>query len=96
MSVYIIQDRHEPWNRYAATRATERDARELVRELEDFDRDDGVYEPDRYTVKKRAYCYNDYAEKCGYGHLGICMLENPDIDCPLVRKRAAAMAADTR
>lgn len=93
MSVLIIQDNQEPINQYVASRPTPKEAEMLVKELEEFDRESGEYVPNRYEIKRRGYCYNDYAEKCGQCTNGICMLEHPDIDCPLVRKRAAAQSS---
>lgn len=90
MAVYIIQDKYDPWNRYAASMPTEAAARKLILETEESDRESGEYEPDRYSVKERGYCFNDYAAQCGCCTNGICMLEKPDIDCPLVKNRKAA------
>lgn len=90
MSVFIIQDKYEPEDRYIASRPTLEEARMLAEEFEEFDREAGEYEPDRYRIKDRGYCYNDYSEKCGFCKTGICLLEHPDADCPLVRKKAAA------
>jgi hypothetical protein len=93
MAVYIIQDILEDENHYIASRAALEDAQKLVGELEEFDMEEDSFLPNRYKIRERGYCYNDYSEKCGHCMTGICMLQNPDIDCPLVRKRAAAMAA---
>ena len=95
--VFIIQDTLEQDARkYCASRSTLEEAQTLVKDCESFDREMDEFIPDRYQIKKRGYCYNDYSQKCGYCTNGICMLDKPDIDCPLVRKRAAMMAADNR
>ena len=93
MAVYIIQDKFEDKKQYCASRTTLEDARQLVKELEDFDWEEGDYVEGRYTIELRGYCYNNYAEKCGNCTNGICMLKDPDVNCPLVGKRALLQAA---
>ena len=91
--VFIIQDKKEPDQRkYCASRPTLKEAQELIKDCESFDRELDEYIPDRYSIKKRGYCYNDYSSKCGYCTTGICMLDKPDIDCPLVRKISIIVA----
>ena len=91
--VFIIQDKLEDSKTYIASRPTLEEASCLVKDVESFDREMDEYIPDRYKISKHGYCYNDYSSVCGWCTNGICMMEAPDINCPLVRKRAAAQAA---
>ena len=91
--VYIIQDILEDPKKYAASLPTMEAAKKLVKDAESFDREMDEYIPNRYVISKHGYCYNDYSAICGWCTNGICMMMAPDINCPLVRKRAAAQAA---
>lgn len=90
--MYIIQDKKEDRLKYVASFTTRAAAEAVVRDLEDQDKRDGIYEPDQYVVNRRGICYNDTSKTCGHCTNCICMLEHPDLDCPLVKKRAALAA----
>ena len=87
MSVYIIQEKYMDPLVYIVSAGSMRDAVRLRLELEDIDRMDNAWEPDKYRISKREYCYSDYSMKCGACHKGICMLENPDKDCPARKQK---------
>lgn len=87
MSVYVIQDKYQDPLTYIVSAGSMRPAVQIRLELEDIDRLDNVYEPDRYRIAKREYCYSDYSEKCGAGYKGICMLPDPEKDCPALRQK---------
>ena len=91
---YLIQDVTEDPRYYISSHKLEQDALQLVQELEEQDKKDGTYQSGKYKVSKHGICYNRYAHKCGHNTNSFCMLEHPDTDCPLVKKRAAMKAAD--
>lgn len=91
--IFIIQDKNEDPIQYIASFTTSLAAEDLLKELEAQDREDGSYEPDKYRIRRAGICWNDYSKECGNCTNSICMLERPEKDCPLVKKKAA-MAAD--
>lgn len=91
--IYIVQDTEEDDMIYIASYTTEEAALMAVSELEAQDIEDRTYRPGRYKVSRHGICYSNYARKCGHCTNSICMLKNPDIDCPKIKKRAAAQAA---
>ena len=90
--VFIVQDKQEDPLTYIGSLTVLAAAEDLVRALEDQDREDGCYEPGRYIVRKAGLCYSDESKTCGYAHNCICMLEKPDIDCPKAKRRAVQLA----
>ena len=90
MSVYVIQDKYHDPLTYIVSAGSMRSAVQLRLELEDIDRSDNVYEPDKYRIEKREYCYSDYSGKCGAGYKGVCMLPDPEKDCPAIRTTPGA------
>ena len=93
MPAYIIQDKHDDPGRYIASLPTFGEAVLLTDFFEGLDRSDGTYDPDRYLISKREYCYSDFADRCGHCHKGICLLERPDTECPKATKIKAGMKA---
>ena len=91
--MYLVQDVNESQKTYIASFTTQAAAEEFKSDLIRQDKDCGTFKPGRYKVTRHGICYNDYSAKCGFCTNCICMLEHPDADCPLVKKRAAAMAA---
>lgn len=87
--LYIIQDKREADNSLVVTATTSKMAKEIIRELEEIDRKDGVYEPNMYIARRRGICYNQASQWCGNCVKSICMLENPEKDCPKSRRKAA-------
>ena len=91
--IYIIQDKYEDPNKYIASFTTQAAAEVLLRELEEQDKADNCWEADKYRISRHGICYNDFSKECGHCTNCICMLENPDIDCPLVYLRESGQAA---
>lgn len=87
MSVYVIQDKYDDPLTYIASAGSMNMAVLIRLDLEDLDRQDNAYEPDKYRISKHEYCYSGYTEKCGACYKGICMLADPEKDCPAVKRR---------
>ena len=85
--LFTLQDKYEDPLRYIGSFTTRAAAEDMLRELEEQDRRDNVYENDKYIITRRGICYNSFSKKCGYCTNCICMLTHPDIDCPLVKQR---------
>lgn len=87
MSVYIVQDKYEDPLEYVSSHPTAAMAFGAAWQYEEFDREDGVYEHDKYTVSQHEYCFHTFSEECGHCTKCVCMLEHPDRDCPLIRQQ---------
>ena len=90
MVLYIIQDINEdPLKYYIASYVSETVAREAVLDLEKQDMLDNVYVPGTYVINKRYECHSVFTRTCERCVNGICILENPGEDCPVVKARRA-------
>lgn len=85
--IWILQDKKEDPLRYIGSFTARKAAEEMLQELEDQDRRDGIYEPDQYALVRRGICYSQESKTCGNCTNCICMLENPSEDCPKVKEK---------
>ena len=90
MPAFIIQDTYLDKMDYVASRGSFEDALRETWILEEIDRSDGVFDPDKYVISSREYCYSEHSKKCGNCNHGICMLERPAVECPVIKKKQAA------
>ncbi|MBQ9031843.1 MAG: hypothetical protein IJ106_10385 [Parasporobacterium sp.] len=90
--IFTVQDKYEEKTKYICSFTTKASAEQMVRDLEDQDRADNAYEPDKYIVMRRGLCYSDYGMSCGYNRNCICMLDEPYENCPARKKKAAGSA----
>ena len=85
MGVFVIQDKREDRKYYMASRSKKDDAEQLIKELEEFDQEEGLFLPGQYMISEREYCFHEFANHCGFCTFGICMLEAPEDNCLLMK-----------
>ena len=85
--MFLVQDKYEDPEKFIAEFTALSRAEDFVRELEEQDKDDNVYEEDKYTISKRLLCYRPVARKCGHNNKSICMLPDPHTQCPFPMHR---------